>query len=70
MAASYARSDDGLIHLVHPCMAEFTLCGNACDASSEEDGVDWTDVDPQRITCPHCLNAIREIKLVPARFVR
>jgi hypothetical protein len=56
----YAKSKDGLIHLVSAINSEFTLCGNAFDGESgdSDDGFSWIDCKKQKITCRQCIAEI------------
>jgi hypothetical protein len=49
----------GDIHLVQPGMgAEFTLCGDAFDLGSDEDGYEWRETRRRTVTCPRCAAVI------------
>lgn len=50
---------EGLIHLSSPTVAEFTLCGDAFDLASEEEGYEQRSTRKRTVTCPHCAAIIR-----------
>jgi hypothetical protein len=59
--STYAKSTNGLIHLVHPAQNEFTMCGDAFDISETEDDADgssWTECSPRPVTCPLCAQVV------------
>jgi hypothetical protein len=71
--STYARSGDGLVHLVSPITGgEFTLCGDSWDISETEtdaDGSSWIECKPCPITCPkcaECIEACRGVRISPA----
>lgn len=59
---------EGLIHLVNPAQAEFTLCGDAFDMGSEEDGYEWHETERVTVNCPLCVQIIRGCRHVRTRL--
>ena len=59
--SQYAKSKDGMVHLVSAINHEFTLCGDAFDghARDRSDAVGWEVCGCQPITCPKCAMQIR-----------
>lgn len=73
----YGRSGNGLIHLLSPLNAEFTLCGDAFDICDErdnaEEGLEWEYCPPAPITCGKCARVIiecRRVRIAPETFER
>lgn len=64
----YAKSQNGLIHLTNECNSEYTLCGDAWNIDSEEDGVEeglaWVDWPRGPVTCPNCAGVILSCRRV------
>lgn len=60
----YAKSNNGLIHLINAANPEYTLCGDAFDIDSEADnqGDAWKDVRKGPVTCPNCARVIQDCK--------
>ncbi len=57
----YARSEDGLIHLVSAINGEYTVCGDAFDGGlpiGEDNKSDWTKTAKSIVTCPVCVREI------------
>jgi hypothetical protein len=65
---TYARSNDGLIHLVNEIQAEFTLCGDAFDGDSEDPDLGWNPWPKGPVTCPHCAAIIRSCQRVHTKL--
>lgn len=62
MAAEYARSLNGLVHLVSPHGGEHTLCGDAQEGpclDDEDDVRAWEPHSKGPITCEICAIIIR-----------
>lgn len=53
---------DGDIHVMNPIMAEFTLCGDAFDLGSDEDGYEQKPTKRRTVTCPKCAEIIRTVR--------
>lgn len=54
---------EGEVHMLNPLMGgEFTLCGDAFDLASDEDGYEQTVSKRRTVTCPHCAKVIRECR--------
>ena len=63
----YARSNDGLTHLISALNGEYTVCGNAFDgdANGELPGRDpfaWDDCPEAPVDCPKCAKEIINCK--------
>lgn len=56
----YAKSVNGLVHVVNPCGGEHTLCGDAFDINSEPDeaACAWKIVKHGPVTCFNCASVI------------
>lgn len=57
----YAKSVNGIVHVISPLGGEHTLCGDAFDIDSEETEKDCAWVLLKRsatVTCPNCINVI------------
>ena len=63
----FAKSDDGVIHLVSAINKEFTLCGNAFDGDND-DKKKWEFIKRKNITCEECWKEILNCKNVRARL--
>lgn len=61
-STEYARSANGLIHVVNPAGGEHTLCGDAFDIDAiegeDEKGAAWVECDPGPVTCENCARVI------------
>lgn len=55
---------EGLVHVTNPTLAEFTLCGDAFDLSSDVAGYAWTATKRRTVTCPSCVEIIRYVRPV------
>lgn len=67
MNMRYAKSNDGLIHLLSANNSEYTLCGDAFDGEADgikDDPVAHLPCAKQAITCPRCIVEIKNIKSV------
>lgn len=56
----FAKSADGLIHLVSAIHSEYTMCGDAFEGNPGEfdendDPQSWVKCESQPITCPKCI---------------
>ena len=62
----YARSKDGLIHLISAVNSEFTMCGDAYDGEhgNENDPQSWIACKANLVTCPRCAAQIRQCRRV------
>lgn len=66
---SYARSNDGIVHLVSAINGEFTIYGNAFDGDANNDPDDphaWSTVKRGPVTCGKCATEIlncRNVKI-------
>lgn len=59
---------EGLIHFVPPVMgSEHTLCGDAFDLDSDEDGYEWEPTKATTVTCPRCASVIRACQGIKTR---
>lgn len=70
---NYAKSENGLVHLVNPCTPEHTLCGDAFDIDSEQDDAEavlaaWVPCRTGPVTCPQCARVIQECRRVIIRL--
>jgi len=71
----YAKSQNGLIHLVSAVHGEYTMCGDAFEGYREKlyvgldetDGHEWTKVKHGPVTCPGCILQIRQCRSVRAK---
>lgn len=45
---------EGVVHMVNPVQAEFTLCGDAFDLASDVDGYEWKATNRRTVTCTIC----------------
>lgn len=67
--ADFAESNDGLVHLVSAANSEYTVCGDAWEGFSDDDG-DWSDEIPtawkdtkkRTVTCPKCAAVVRDCR--------
>ncbi len=67
--AKFAKSNDGLVHLISAINGEFTLCGNAFDgdAGLEHDPTNayaWKQSNKGPVTCERCATEIRNCRRV------
>lgn len=61
----FSKSCDGLIHLVNPIAAEYTVCGDAFEGNPGDDvSWAWGPTRKTKVTCPKCLEIIRACKKV------
>jgi len=66
----YAKSGDGLIHLISAVNVEYTMCGNAYDGiwadafvpDASNDPCAWEQCKSAPITCPNCAAQIRQCR--------
>jgi hypothetical protein len=49
---------EGLVHLMNPGRAEFTLCGDAFDLATDEPGYEQVPTTKRTVTCPDCAAVI------------
>lgn len=66
----YAKSEDGLVHLVSALNGEFTLCGDAYDgglAVDEDNKSNWQCHKRGPVTCPRCVSEIKNCRGVRVR---
>lgn len=59
--AKYAKSNNGVVHLISAINSEYTLCGDAFDAGSgagEDFSFDWAVLSRGAVTCPLCQKEI------------
>jgi hypothetical protein len=42
--------------------AEFTLCMDAFDLGTDEDGYEWAQTNRKTVSCPDCVRVIRYCK--------
>jgi hypothetical protein len=66
MGEKYARSADGLIHLISAINAEYTICGDAYDGESGESKEDWSwkPCKSGPVSCPKCTAQILQCRRV------
>lgn len=54
---------EGLVHLVSPVSGgELTLCGDAFDMASEEEGYEWRATKSRTVTCESCTAIVLECR--------
>jgi len=60
----YAKSGDGLIHLISAANVEYTICGDAYDGQDGDCDGDssWVRCNSGPITCPKCAAQIRQCR--------
>lgn len=66
----FAKSGDGLIHLISAVNSEYTMCGNAYEGiwadpfvpDSSNDPAAWDQCAPAPITCPNRAAQIRQCR--------
>ena len=71
MRKFYAKSDDGLVHLVSPIMDSTTLCGDAQEGAcfgDPDDDAQWEDCPHGPVTCPKCAEIIRACRRVAIKL--
>ncbi len=75
MAKGYAKSADGLVHLVSKSNADYTLCGDAFEGYGEDfEGFDkgnpsaWVPVKSGPVTCPKCAREIANCRGVKVQL--
>jgi hypothetical protein len=56
-ATDYVEAE-GMVHLLHPHNAEFTLCGDAYDLASEEAGYEQKPTRRRTVDCPTCVAVV------------
>lgn len=57
----YARSGDGITHLISAINGEYTLCGDAFDGGigvEEPDQTPWDKCECDSVTCEKCIREI------------
>lgn len=68
MSAEFVEAE-GEIHMVNPLMGgEFTLCGDAFDLSSDEEGYEQTHTKRRTVTYRHCAQVVlgcRGVRVAP-----
>jgi len=52
--SSLVRTPRGICIVPGTFGAEHTLCGDAFDLGSDEEGYEWSPVEGRTITCPDC----------------
>ena len=57
---TYAKSNNGIIHLINPLSFDFTLCGDA--SYCEEVEYAWSPCEPESVTCKSCISIVRECR--------
>jgi hypothetical protein len=65
----YAKSIDGLIHLIGAVNVEYTICGDAYDGEYGENGErgedwSWVKCESGPVTCPKCAAQILQCRNV------
>ena len=50
------------VHLQFELNSEYSLCGVACDAGSEDDGEDMHETDKRVVTCSECIKVIKSCR--------
>lgn len=72
MRGQYARSGNGLIHLVNPNGGEHTLCGDAFDIDAlgdkDVEGAAWKYHKTGPVTCENCARVIESCRGVRIRL--
>lgn len=58
---------EGLVHVMNASLPEFTLCGDAFDLHSDEDGYEQVPTQRRTVTCPACATIIRDVRNVRCR---
>lgn len=60
----YAKSGDGIIHLINPLQGEHTLCGDAFDIDSEPGNElqAWVERNQGPVTCGNCALVIKSCR--------
>lgn len=71
MNTQYAKSRDGLVHLVNPNGGEHTLCGDAFDIDSEKEYENhaWEYAKHGPVTCENCARVIHACRGVRIRLI-
>lgn len=66
----YARSNDGIVHVVNPNGGEHTLCGDAFDIDSEkgEEEHAWKFHKRGPVTCHDCARVVQVCRRVRIRL--
>lgn len=49
---------EGMVHLLNPAMGEYTICGDAFDLDSDEDGYEHRETKRRTVTCPTCARIV------------
>ena len=52
-ASDYVEAE-GMVHLMNPENGEYTLCGDAFDLDSDEDGYEQKPTRRRTVDCPSC----------------
>jgi hypothetical protein len=60
----YAKSADGLIHLISAVNSDYTICGDAYDGENGDcaDSQSWGQCKSGPVTCPKCAAQIRQCR--------
>lgn len=53
---------EGMVHAINVRMSEYTLCGNAFDLASDEEGYEWSKPSKRTVDCPSCVAIIRSLR--------
>lgn len=53
---------EGETHLVNPILSDYTLCGDAFDLGSDEDGYEWQTTKKRVVSCAKCAAIIAECR--------
>lgn len=67
--ADFVRAE-GVIHMISPIQAEFTLCGDAFDLASDVADYAWQATTATTVTCPICATVVRDCQGVRTRASR
>jgi len=65
MRFGYARSEDGIVHLISAIDSEFTLCGDAFDGGAGvglPEQAPWDNCKHGPVTCPRCITQINNCR--------
>lgn len=49
---------EGVVHMVSPIQAEFTLCGDAFDLDSDIPEYEWLETRRRTVTCSQCATVV------------
>lgn len=58
MSAEFVEAA-GFVHMMNPTLPEYTLCGDAFDLGSDEDGYEQRPTSRRAVSCPVCAQIIR-----------